>query len=531
MCRSNDGCLTYGHGLAALSSCQCQNHHPLGPVRTISISYYRYGFLLVLRELPSTPPRKKRSRRCTESIISRCWFQIMTLCFAALSLQGSTTDTITTQALTVSRYSLGGPLKACTSSALVRDRPSLRASTTSLDVATQNSTTVTNAGSPTSQLLCPAAMASSPYLAPGLQISYSINTESQSTATTIGSHLPIQHYHLKNFPAKARQLQHTQRFTESEVGRIPDLDFVIHNLDEFDLSVSSKSLLQQYREEQASKNATSHTTTNDTTTVDTSFVLNKIRTEHRAAQPLSTDVLQILYCDEHICVVNKPSGVLSVPGHRRNPSMANLVYDTIQPPDIDVDQTVVHRLDMATSGILVFALTLEALSQLHYDFKERRVYKIYQCLVQGHLSITASPEGEIDVALERDPKNPPFMRIAQHRHNTTDDTAMDDGVDSLHKFWKEAPKPSLTHYRILGHEMRQGQPVTRLEMKPLTGRTHQLRVHTAQALGMPIVGDDIYGSDHNLEAVESKLCLHARKLCIFHPISGAHMIFEADPPF
>lgn len=98
--------------------------------------------------------------------------------------------------------------------------------------------------------------------------------------------------------------------------------------------------------------------------------------------------MKILYCDEHICVIHKPSGVLSVPGPQRNPSMANLVFDILQPTLIDnVDQTVVHRIDMATSGVLVFALSLEALSKLHEDFKKRRVRKTYACLVRGHLQL------------------------------------------------------------------------------------------------------------------------------------------------
>ena len=269
---------------------------------------------------------------------------------------------------------------------------------------------------------------------------------------------------------------------------------------------------------------------------------SKIRAECRASLPLSiNDTLQILYCDSHICVVNKPSGVLSVPGHRRNPSLADLVYDTIQPSSCstrddgsidELDQSVVHRLDMATSGIIVYALSKQALQKLHVTFRDRKVQKTYQALVEGHLSLGAI-EGEIDVALERDPTNPPYMRVAQPRDDRSKES--DDNNDTTeqpktHKFWREAPKPSKTTWSILGYEYdTKGNPLTRVALKPHTGRTHQLRVHTNGVLGTPIVGDDIYGSGtHDPKA---NLCLHAHRLCIHHPITGAPMVFEADPPF
>jgi tRNA pseudouridine32 synthase/23S rRNA pseudouridine746 synthase len=257
------------------------------------------------------------------------------------------------------------------------------------------------------------------------------------------------------------------------------------------------------------------------------LLVYKIQAEERATTPLDpSESLHILYCDAHICVTNKPSGVLSVPGPRRNPSLAGLVYDCLKPA-VDLDQMVVHRLDMATSGIIVYALSLEALQQLHKDFKDRNVQKVYQALVHGHLDCH---EGEINIALERDPANPPFMRIAQPKDEL--DLDLDKASESsplavgkTHKFWTQAPKESLTTWAVLSKEYRNNEPVTRLELRPCTGRTHQLRVHCTAALGA-IVGDDIYG---NREL--GPLCLHAMKLCIYHPISGAPMIFEADAPF
>mmetsp|Transcript_118967 Transcript_118967/g.243220 ORF Transcript_118967/g.243220 Transcript_118967/m.243220 type:complete len:224 (-) Transcript_118967:62-733(-) len=223
---------------------------------------------------------------------------------------------------------------------------------------------------------------------------------------------------------------------------------------------------------------------------------------------------------------------------------------------------------MATSGIIVYALSKAALSELHVTFRDRDVEKTYQALVEGHLPASSiGTEAEIDVALERDPTNPPYMRIAQPRDNnaeaSNDDVeeeentgaGSDDGTNDTsnghggtgkkqrqkqggqppHKLFREAPKPSKTTWSVLGYEHdRDGNPLTRVALKPHTGRTHQLRVHTSRVLDAPIVGDDIYGSgfysggsDHE----STPLCLHAQKLCIRHPISGASMVFEADPPF
>ena len=272
--------------------------------------------------------------------------------------------------------------------------------------------------------------------------------------------------------------------------------------------------------------------------------LSKVKAEARASQPLEpTTDLHILYQDNDIAVVNKPGGVLCVPGPRRNPSLANLVHSELN-VEMDVDKTVVHRLDMDTSGIVVFALTEEALSTLHGDFRHRRVQKTYQALVCGHLSCT---EMEIDLALERDPHHPPFMRVAQ-----TKDNAVATSITAISKFINQAPKPSLTQARVLSWELLEGVPVTRLELCPHTGRTHQLRVHCA-AIGHSIIGDDIYGYHGEgapnggldftagmgvSEAIQQKLyeanrplCLHAQQLCILHPRTRAPMIFEADPSF
>ena len=316
--------------------------------------------------------------------------------------------------------------------------------------------------------------------------------------------------------------------------------------------------------------------------------------ELRATQNTIANIqqrLKILYLDHHICVVNKPSGVLSVPGPRRNPSVLEALYYLLHPTTTTttttdhnnrdhehhhhrhMDQMVVHRLDMDTSGVLVFALSKEALQQLHTDFRQRRVTKVYQALLCHHISqrnnhqgmITHNHEYEINVDLERDPDHPPFMRIAQpkpQQHSRDPNTT----TPPPSKFLNEASKPSLTEMHIISHEYYRIQsphphpnhqhppppndtavfPVTRVQLIPRTGRTHQLRVHMAHVLHHPIVGDDIYGyggacfqsPGHGDDLVQRSLaewgvplCLHAQKLYIRHPISGAPMIFECEPHF
>ena len=300
------------------------------------------------------------------------------------------------------------------------------------------------------------------------------------------------------------------------------------------LSLSAKTLLQNY---------------DNMNDKEKSQLKNKIEAEAKASQPLdpATD-LHILYLDDHICVTSKPSGMLSVPGPRRNPSLAGLVHDLIQ-PDIDIDQTVVHRLDMDTSGIVVYALSHEALCQLHIDFRDRKVQKVYEALLVGHFRSAA--EVEIDVALERDPFHPPFMRAAQPKQQLE--------IDAIHptfqKFIDQAPKPSQTEMQVLSLEhLPSGHNVTRVRLIPKTGRTHQLRVHCS-SLGFPIVGDDIYGyngagdcgivfDDATTRAKNDRLeqqrqifeqghslCLHAKQLCLLHPLTQAPLIFEAATPF
>jgi 23S rRNA-/tRNA-specific pseudouridylate synthase len=208
----------------------------------------------------------------------------------------------------------------------------------------------------------------------------------------------------------------------------------------------------------------------------------KIAAEARASMPLNPyDHLRPIYIDESIVVVDKPGGVLCVPGIRRNPSVANIVHTYIGgTPGEDVDKMVVHRLDGATSGVVVFARTLQALQKLHLDFRDRNVKKTYEALLCGHLH---SQEGEIDLPLERDRNRPPFMRVATSSvsHPDGDDGGNDsfredDSSPNLHKhdgykkMMSKKPKESFSTFRVISYEYLEGCPVTRVELVPFTGR-------------------------------------------------------------
>jgi len=239
-----------------------------------------------------------------------------------------------------------------------------------------------------------------------------------------------------------------------------------------------------------------------------------------------------IYADDSIVVVDKPSGVLSVPGPRRNPNIAKLVqtyYHCGNDTDYELDRMIVHRLDMDTSGIVVFAKTTQALQSLHEDFRPstKSVHKEYEALVCGHMILPhQSMEGEIDLPLQRDPTSPPFMCVAtpankynENNHISLSSSSTNHSTSQqqqqqyhkrYHKMMSKAPKPSLTYYQILSYEYlpnndnddnnndnndnRRKLPVARLKLIPMTRCTHQLRVHCA-SIGYPIVGDDIYG--HN----------------------------------
>ena len=198
--------------------------------------------------------------------------------------------------------------------------------------------------------------------------------------------------------------------------------------------------------------------------------------------------IDIVFEDEQILAVNKPSGLLSVPGrlaehHDSMSSRLEKEYPEIQ---------VVHRLDMSTSGLMVLAKNKLAESALKKQFQYRLTHKIYYARVWGHLD---QEEGEVDLPLICDWPNRPLQKVC-----------FEDG------------KPSQTLFQVAKREEHaDGLKTTIVRLLPITGRSHQLRVHM-QALGHPIVGDEFYATEE-AQAFSTRLELHATELSFYHPES------------
>ena len=205
--------------------------------------------------------------------------------------------------------------------------------------------------------------------------------------------------------------------------------------------------------------------------------------------------LALLHLSASLIVVDKPSGLLSVPG--RDAGKEDCLWRRVQAEYPEA--LMVHRLDLGTSGIVVLARGAEALRQLSLRFEERRVRKRYQALVDGRW--TAAASGEIALAIGVDGPRHPKRNI--------------DPVGG---------RPSLTRYRVL-----EPGDVSRLELEPVTGRTHQLRVHM-EAMGHPILGDDFYGTPASFAKAE-RLMLHACRIEFDDPETGVPLCIDCPPPF
>lgn len=212
--------------------------------------------------------------------------------------------------------------------------------------------------------------------------------------------------------------------------------------------------------------------------------------------PPSEPWLHILYQDAHIMVVNKPSGLLSVPGRleeHRDSVMTRIQRDFPQAESV-------HRLDMATSGVIVVALNKAAERELKRQFREREPSKRYVARVWGH---PAAEKGLIDLPLICDWPNRPKQMVSH-----------------------ELGKPAQTEYEVLEYA---ADNSARVLLKPITGRSHQLRVHLL-ALGHPILGDRFYAHEAAL-AMAARLQLHAESLTITHPVFGSSMTFRQPAEF
>ena len=217
-------------------------------------------------------------------------------------------------------------------------------------------------------------------------------------------------------------------------------------------------------------------------------------------------------------VLEKPSGLLAVPGRGDDKQDCLSARAQAHWPDA----LIVHRLDMATSGLMVMARGIEAQRQLSRAFEKRQVHKRYQALVLGRIDgpIDESGWSHIDWPLAVDWLNRPRSVVC----------------------WQTG-RPSLTRWRRMDSPAFAGQNpsaplewASRVEMEPLTGRTHQLRVHM-QALGHPIVGDPLYAPAEPPVAARaalpfcSRLCLHATELALPHPVDGTALHFSSPCPF
>lgn len=205
--------------------------------------------------------------------------------------------------------------------------------------------------------------------------------------------------------------------------------------------------------------------------------------------------LRLIHVDDALLVVDKPSGLLSVPG--RGAERQDCVAARVQ--RLCPEALVVHRLDMETSGLMLLARGYDAQRALSIAFQQRRVSKRYEALIAGQ---PQADGGEIDLPLITDWPNRP-RQIVDFR----------------------VGKPSLTHYRVMARHV----SYSRVELLPVTGRSHQLRVHL-RFLGHPILGDSLY-ADPTAQKMAPRLQLHATDLSFEHPQSGRQIALNCPAPF
>ena len=208
--------------------------------------------------------------------------------------------------------------------------------------------------------------------------------------------------------------------------------------------------------------------------------------------------LPILFEDEYLVVVDKPSGVLSVPGIVGGMSVQQWLREKYLGTN---ELFVVHRLDMATSGILVAAKSIEVYKAMQQQFASRQVSKRYMALLDG---VPACNSGVVELPISSDYENRPLQRVDY-----------------------ETGKEAVTRYRIADILDYEGKQCALVQFEPLTGRTHQLRVHAAHLCGLdaPIIGDALYGT------VGERLMLHASELKFQHPVSGEVVEIVSKTPF
>lgn len=206
----------------------------------------------------------------------------------------------------------------------------------------------------------------------------------------------------------------------------------------------------------------------------------------------------LIHRDDDFMVIHKPAGLLTVPG--KTEDLQDCLINRLV--KLEPKTLLIHRLDRDTSGILAFGLSKWGQKTISRQFQERQTDKTYQAVVAG----TLKGEGTIEVPVVYDPSRPP-LHIADPAHN----------------------KPAITHWQAIEHFNIQGQPVTRVKLTPITGRSHQLRVHM-QYLEHPIIGDTLYATPEQ-QQLSSRLCLHAERLSFYHPQTEQLVEFYCPAPF
>lgn len=213
--------------------------------------------------------------------------------------------------------------------------------------------------------------------------------------------------------------------------------------------------------------------------------------------------LDVVFVDDHLVILNKPSGLLSVPGRGEDKQDCLISRAQAQWPEA----LTVHRLDMATSGLMVIARGPDMQRKLSQAFELREVSKTYEAVVSGVLQTNtanvADDWQDIQIPLLIDWPNRPKSKVD----------------------WEHG-KPSHTQWRVMSSDL---ENATRVALKPITGRTHQLRLHM-MAIGHAILGDALYASPE-IQAKSNRLLLHARDLQFKHPVTAKWMAFESKVPF
>lgn len=220
--------------------------------------------------------------------------------------------------------------------------------------------------------------------------------------------------------------------------------------------------------------------------------------------PQCHEQIQVIYEDEHLLIINKPSGLLSLSG--KNPLNKDSVYERVLQDYPHAK--MVHRLDFGTSGLMVIALSKRVNAHLTKQFQLRTILKSYTATLFGHL---ANDEGTIDAPIAR-------------------------GEFPYQKICSEHGKPAQSHYEVLARNQLQlpglekVYDVSEVLFTPKTGRTHQLRVHS-QFIGHPIIGCDLYNrviGETDTQNLATRLCLHAYRLRFLHPISNQEIVMECS---